>query len=214
MDQLILVRHGETLHNVAGIAQGWGDSALSPRGEQQVQRLAARLRTAGINALYSSPLQRALTTAQAIADATGLTIRTIDELREMNYGSWEGRSFLDVRRDDSEIYERWIADPEAPCPEGESHADVHRRLQRAFRLIEDDGRGWPSGGRMRPAIVTHGTSIRVSATVLLGLPVLASRHFAQDNAALNLFVTRGDRASGRYYVLKSWNDATHCHDAG
>jgi broad specificity phosphatase PhoE len=53
----------------------------------------------------------------------------LDELREMNYGGWEGRSFLDVRRDDEEIYQRWIADEEATCPSGESHADVRRRLE-------------------------------------------------------------------------------------
>jgi len=214
IDQLILVRHGETLHNVAGIAQGWGDSALSAKGEQQVQRLAQRLRTAGINALYSSPLQRALTTAQAIAGATGLPIRILDELREMNYGAWEGRSFLEVRRDDASSYEQWIADPEACCPEGgESHGQVQRRLQQAFRTIEEAAGACPEGQRLRPAVVTHGTAIRVSVTVLLDLPVMASRHFVQDNASINLFLGRRER-SGVRYVLKRWNDTSHCHDGG
>ena len=193
---LILVRHGETLHNVAGIAQGWNDSALSPRGEEQVRRLAARLATMRVDALYSSPLSRALATARVIAEATGVNIVTLDDLREMSYGSWEGQSFLDVRAADEAAYQRWIGDMEEPCPGGgESHNDVLRRMQRAFRSIEG----------MRPVLVSHGTAIRVGATSLLDVPVTASRHFAQDNASINRFVRRNDR-----WVLKVWNDTTHC----
>jgi broad specificity phosphatase PhoE len=190
--QLILVRHGETLHNVAGIAQGWNDSALSDRGQEQVRKLAGRIVTMQPTALYSSPLGRALSTAQAIAEATGLEVQTLDDLREMGYGNWEGKSFLDVRREDEAIYQKWIADPACPCPNGESHDDVRRRLTRAFERIDSE----------RAVIVTHGTAIRISATTLLGLPVMASRHFAQDNAAVNVFVWRQDR-----WVLKVWNHA-------
>ena len=190
--QLILVRHGETLHNVAGIAQGWNDSALSDRGNEQVRKLAERIAELKPTALYSSPLGRALSTAQAIADITGLNVQTIEDLREMSYGNWEGMSFLDVRGMYKPIYERWIEDPECPCPNGESHNDVRRRLERAFAGIDSE----------RPVIVSHGTAIRIAATALLQLPVMASRHFAQDNAALNVFVWRQDR-----WVLKVWNHA-------
>lgn len=188
--QLILVRHGQTVHNVAGIAQGWNDSALSEAGEAQVQKLAERIAAIKPTALYSSPLGRALATANAIANATGLAIQQLDDLREMNYGGWEGRSFLDVRRDDESIYQRWIADETATCPDGESHADVRRRLERAFATINSD----------RPVIVTHGTAIRIAATALLNVPTMTSLHFAQDNAAMNVFVWRNDR-----WILKAWN---------
>jgi broad specificity phosphatase PhoE len=188
--QLILVRHGQTVDNVAGIAQGWNDSALSEAGKTQVQHLAERLAAMKPTALYSSPLGRALATAEAIAAATSLPITQLPELREMNYGGWEGRSFLDVRREDEPAYQRWIADEEANCPDGESHADVRRRLVRAIRQINSE----------RPVVVTHGTAIRIAATALLELPTLAARHFAQDNAALNIFVWRSD-----HWVLKVWN---------
>ena len=188
LEQLILVRHGETVHNVAGIAQ--------------VRSLARRLKTSGATVLYSSPLGRALSTARYIADEVGLDVATIDDLREMSYGSWEGRSFLDVRRDDEAAYQRWIADPDAQCPSGESHNDVLRRMQRAFDEIE-------RGGATSAIVVTHGTAIRIGATILLGAPVTTARHLAQDNASLNLFVRRGERL-----VLKVWNDTTHCSESG
>jgi probable phosphoglycerate mutase len=201
-NQLILVRHGETLHNVAGIAQGWQDSALSEKGERQVRALARRLRALGIDAIYSSPLQRAVTTAEAIRDETGIEVRLLDDLREMNYGTWEGRSFLDVRREDEASYQRWIADGDAACPAGESHNTLLRRMQNAFERIRADGAA-------KAVAVTHGTAIRVGATALLNVPVMASRHFAQDNAAMNVFFWRVDR-----WVMKLWNDATHCVEAG
>jgi broad specificity phosphatase PhoE len=196
--QLILVRHGETLHNVAGIAQGWNDSALSDRGSQQVRKLAERLRRHEPDALFASPLGRALTTAEAIRDALGLEITILEDLREMSYGGWENRSFLDIRRDEPDVYAKWIADPDAPSPNGESHNHVRARMERAFEAV---------AAHQRPVLVTHGTAIRIGMTALLNLPVLASLRFAQDNAALNLFITRNDR-----WVLKHWNDTTHCSD--
>ena len=185
------MRHGETVHNVAGIAQGWNDSALSERGQRQVAALAAKIAPMHVDAIFSSPLERAMSTARAIASATNLPIETLDELREMNYGGWEGRSFLDVRRDDAALYEEWIANGDCPCPGGESHNDVRRRFAAALEKI----RG------AKPVLVTHGTAIRIGVTVLLDLPVTASRHFAQDNAAMNVFVRRGER-----WVLKGWNE--------
>lgn len=201
IEQLILVRHGETVHNVARIAQGWNDSALSDRGVRQVQQLAERVVDYSPNALFSSSLQRAMTTARAIADRTGLTIQPLDELREMHYGRWENRSFLDVRREDADIYEKWTADPECPCPGGESHNDVLRRFQAALKKIEATA----NGTALRPVLVTHGTAIRIGATALLGLPIGASRNLAQDNAATNVFIRRGE-----LFVLKHWNDISHC----
>ncbi len=201
IDQLILVRHGETVHNVAGIAQGWNDSELSEQGRIQVHRLALRLKEYGANTLFSSPLGRALSTAAIIAGETGLEIRSLDDLREMNYGRWEGRSFLEVRGSDRDIYDRWIVDADEPSPGGESHNDVLHRMRNAFRAIGESLNGAP----VRAIVVTHGTAIRLGATALLEAPFVTSRHLAQDNAAINVFVRRGDRI-----VMKAWNDTAHC----
>ncbi len=194
IDHLLLARHGQTVHNVAGIAQGWNDSELSELGRTQVQHLARRILELKPTALYSSPLGRAMSTAEAIRDVTGLEIIANEDFREMNYGRWEGCSFLDVRRTDEEIYQRWIADGEEPCPEGESHMDVRRRVLRGIESVTTE----------RPVIVTHGTALRILATALLDIPVMTSRNFAQENAALNVFAKRGER-----WILKQWNDAGH-----
>ncbi|HVE72736.1 MAG TPA: histidine phosphatase family protein [Thermoanaerobaculia bacterium] len=191
--ELILVRHGETEHNVARITQGWSDSDLSERGREQVLRLAQRLKEMKPTALYSSPLGRAMSTARAIADATGLEIVPLDDLREMNYGRWEGRAFLDIRKEDEEIYKRWVVDEHCACPEGESHHEVRERLLRAFATVNSE----------RAVLVAHGTAIRIAMTALLNIPVMAALRFAQDNAALNHFVQRGDGQ----WILKVWNQS-------
>ena len=188
--ELILVRHAETVHNVNRITQGWSDSELSERGREQVLRLAQRLKEMRPTALYSSPLGRAMSTARAIADATGLEIVQLDDLREMNYGRWEGRAFLDIRREDEELYRRWISDEDCACPEGESHADVRRRMLRAFESVNSE----------RAVVVAHGTAIRIGAMALLNLPLMSAMRFAQDNTAMNVFVSRGDQ-----WFLKVWN---------
>ncbi|HEX7707413.1 MAG TPA: histidine phosphatase family protein [Thermoanaerobaculia bacterium] len=198
IEELILVRHGETVSNVAGIAQGWGDSDLSPRGAEQVSRIGERLKRHEPDAIFSSPIGRAMTTAQAISDILGLEVTTLEGLREMSYGTWENRSFLDVRREEKEAYERWISDPDASSPKGESHTQVRRRLEEAIESVS---------GVKRPVLVSHGTAIRIAVTALLNLPVMASMHFAQDNAAVNVFLRRPGR-----WVLKVWNDTTHCWD--
>lgn len=200
--RVIFIRHGETLDNARGVAQGWSDSPLSERGVGQVERLARRFASLGATSLYASTLLRARTTAERLAAATTLPVTFLDDLREMHCGEWEGVNFQHVRETQSEFFARWSSDPHLACPGGESFHDVRSRLRSALQQIREQ--------ESRPeeacvAIVSHGTAIRIAATEMLGLPLDAARSFAQDNTAINVFDWRGDR-----YVLKIWNDATHC----
>ncbi len=201
IQRLIVIRHGETVDNLRGVAQGWHDSELSPRGKAQVERVAARVRDFAPDVLFCSTLPRAITTATAIGDSIGLEPIQLDDLREMNCGDWEGVSFVEVRQNDPELFKRWSSDPLEPCPGGESYGDVRARMERALEAIRARVNGQPS----TVAIVSHGTAIRLLATHLLALPLDAARHFAQENAAVNVFEFRGGR-----WVLRTWNDVTHC----
>ncbi|HVR44949.1 MAG TPA: histidine phosphatase family protein [Thermoanaerobaculia bacterium] len=201
IERLILIRHGETVDNVRGVAQGWSDSELSQQGQEQVDRVAQRLGAIGVGSLWSSTLPRAIATAEKIGRSIGLEPRLLDDLREMNCGDWEGLSFPELRRGDPETYRRWLSDPRQPCPGGESYHDVLVRMERALETIRAELDGHPSP----VVIVSHGTAIRVLATSLLGVPLAAARNFAQDNAAVNAFERRADR-----WVLRVWNDTTHC----
>ncbi|HSN68593.1 MAG TPA: histidine phosphatase family protein [Thermoanaerobaculia bacterium] len=201
IQRLIVIRHGETVDNLRGVAQGWHDSELSPRGKAQVERIAERIRPLAPDALYCSTLPRAITTAGVIGRSLGLEAVQLEDLREMNCGDWEGLSFIEVRQNDPELYRRWSSDPHEPCPGGESYSDVRARIARAVEAIRERTNGQPS----TVAVVSHGTAIRLLATHLLGLPLEVARHFAQDNAAVNVFEWRGGR-----WVLRTWNDVTHC----
>src|SRR5690349_12094826 len=93
---LFLIRHGESEGNVTGRRQGWQDAPLTPLGERQAVRtalaLTAFLQSAEIEvaALYSSPLARALRTADVISQMIGRPVQTDPDLREMHFGSVEG----------------------------------------------------------------------------------------------------------------------------
>lgn len=202
ISRLVLVRHGETLDNARGVAQGWSDSELSPAGREQAERVAERIASLGVTALYCSTLPRAMTTAEAIGRVLGMTPVALDDLRELNCGDWEGEPFHAIRESDPEFHRKWFSDPMVACPGGESFHDVRERLQRAFAHIEEREAEEPHS---TPVIVSHGTAIRIAATSLLGLSLHSARLFAQDNAAINVF----ERRNGQY-VLRLWNDATHC----
>ena len=144
---ILLIRHGETALNVSRVVQP-ADTPLSARGIEQAEALATRLSQLGVTAIMSSDLPRALRTAQAIAQRTGLPIQTTELLRERNFGDLRGQP-----------YDALSVDPltmlEAP-PNGESAAVFEQRVAQAFtelvRLRET------TGGTL--AVVTHGLVLR------------------------------------------------------
>ncbi len=206
--QLIISRHGETLDNARGVAQGWSDSDLSDTGRVQARSLGVRLTRFDLTRIYTSTLARARKTAEIVSDATGLAVVELEDLREINCGDWEGVAFEDVRRDDPEAFRAWIANPGQPCPGGESFADVGVRVRRALETIarmEADA-GVESSS---PVVISHGLAIRIMASGLLGLPLDLARNLLQDNAAINIF----ERRFGTF-VLRSWNDTSHYDSNG
>jgi probable phosphoglycerate mutase len=143
---LLLIRHGETALNASRTLQP-AATPLGPRGLAQADALARRVATMGIAAILSSDLPRALQTAQAIAAATGLPIRTSELLQERNFGDLRGLPYDGLAFDP-------LTMEEAP-PGGESSAAFGARVRAALAAALDAQRA--AGGPL--AVVTHGLVI-------------------------------------------------------
>ena len=151
---LTLVRHGETSANLDGVWHGSTDTALTPRGREQAQRVAQYLAThrADAVALYTSPLTRTLDTARAIGQAMGLEPRPEADLREYGLGAWEGRSYREIAEKE-QFWQRMKSDPEFAPPGGETPVAVRDRLVRALEQIDAAHAG------ERAIVVTHGGAL-------------------------------------------------------
>jgi broad specificity phosphatase PhoE len=150
---LLLVRHGETDWNAEGRLQGHTDRPLNEHGRRQARALAERLAGDGVDAIYSSDLARARETAEIVGERLGLPVVTDPDLRERNWGSWEG--LTGSERDHVEYVGEAI--------------DAHgERVVQAVRRIAEQHPG------QRIVVVTHGGSLRRIQLVAYGmaLPVV------------------------------------------
>lgn len=163
--RIVLVRHAETVDNAARVWQGHKDTPLSDRGKAQVQAAAPHLAAYEPVLVVSSDLQRAASTAQAIAELTGRTVRLDKRLREVHVGQWQGMHADDVRERYPDVVAALDRGEDAPRGvTGETRADVAVRAGAALREVAD---------ALEPGqtavVVAHGVSARVAASDLVGL---------------------------------------------
>jgi broad specificity phosphatase PhoE len=133
--KLILVRHGETHWNKDGLVQG-GDSdiELNDTGLEQARKLAAFLKNESVTVILSSPLRRAISTAEVIASYHQLPVEIDQGLKELKVGDLEGVAISNLRTTFSRFLLKWWQDGEAmKLPNGESLVDLQ---QRAWKVIE------------------------------------------------------------------------------
>ncbi len=150
---LYLVRHGRTASNVGGLLHGWTDVPLDEHGHAQARRIADRfLELPPVDALVSSPLNRALTTATFIGDRIGLAPRIAPDLMEINFGQIEGVSVARLVEEHPEIAARLddLEDHEAGWPGGDTRRGFHERAYAAFLAIMAEYHDH------RVAVVAHG----------------------------------------------------------
>lgn len=143
----LLVRHGEADWNVEGRVQGHSDRPLTENGVAQARALAEQLADAPISAVYSSDLARAHDTARLIAQAHGLRVETVPELRERDFGTWEGLT-------DEEVLQRF---PEARTG---SWGDAETREELEARVVNAMGRLAARHPNGEVVVVTHGGPLR------------------------------------------------------
>ncbi len=163
--RIVLVRHAETVDNAARVWQGHKDTPLSDRGRAQVQAAAPHLAAYEPAVVVSSDLQRAASTAEAIAELTGRPVRLDERLREVHVGQWQGMHADRVREQYPDVVAALDRGEDAPRGvTGETRAEVAVRAGAALREVAD---------ALEPGqtavVVAHGVSARVAASDLVGL---------------------------------------------
>lgn len=202
--QVLAIRHGETDWNVALRIQGQLDVALNESGRLQARRLAAAFDGEVLQAVYSSDLVRAHATAQCVADATGLVVRTHRGLRERGFGHFEGLTFDEIERRHPDEARRWRRrDPDFAPAGGEALRDFQARSVGTIAAIAERHRG------ERVAIVTHGGVLDALYRAAARIPSDAPRTWQLGNAAINR-VLHG--AHG--FTLVGWGDTQHLQAEG
>jgi probable phosphoglycerate mutase len=163
---LHLVRHGDTSQSSDGVFCGDLDPPLTDKGMAQADRLASALSKLSLTAIYASPKLRARLTAQPTVDATRITPTFEDGLREIGYGSWEGRKETEIKESDPDAYKSWVTDPAVHAPPGgESGFAI---AARSVPIIERIRAAHPSGHVL---VVSHKATIRVITCALLNLHI-------------------------------------------
>ena len=167
--RLYLIRHGQSESNQARVEGRLGefDPPLTAIGAEQAERVGERMAAYGVDAIYASPLQRAYNTAAPIARRTGIEIRVIDDLQEINEPMREGSVDPNLNRetaDHAAIKARFEMAPTWDnLPGGESSAHFRERIGRAIAQIVEECPG------KRVAIACHGGVIQTYVAMVLGL---------------------------------------------
>jgi probable phosphoglycerate mutase len=202
--RLYLVRHGATPLTAEDRFSGAANVFLSEEGRAQVERLAQRLADDNISAIYTSPLDRTMETANILAKPHGLTPFQQDGLREISHGHWEGLSRKEVEHQFPEEYAAWESDPFTFAPEdGESGISVLARALPVIREIVLNHEG------KNILVVSHKATIRLILSSLLGFDERGYRdRLDQAPACLNVL----DFKDSVHARLTLFNDISHYSD--
>lgn len=159
---LLFIRHAET--DLAGRFCGHSDPPVNNLGLRQIEELIERLKTESIDAVYASDLSRSLTTANAIGRAFALSPIKIPELREIDFGQWEGLSWQEIEGRDRIYACRWSgAYPDLPAPDGELLDAFQSRVLGVVKHL------LAITSHRCAAVVTHAGVMRVVLRSLCGL---------------------------------------------
>lgn len=161
MTTILLARHGETEWNRENRFQGHADPPLNPTGRSQAVDLSVALMAEELAAVYSSPLRRALETAEIIAASHGLKAIQVEALREVDVGSWSGLTRAQVEERFPVQFARWLDHGEG-WEDGESYEAMGARVVAALLELAAAHEG------ERILAVTHGGPIRAAFAFATG----------------------------------------------
>jgi alpha-ribazole phosphatase len=199
MVRLLLIRHAATAWTAQGRFQGQTDVPLSPHGRRQAAALARRLMAKTLHRLYTSDLQRAWETAEAIAEPRALPVHAEPRLREMAFGLWEGLTYAEIQQRETRSLAAWERDQlhSAP-PGGETLLQMTARVRAAYVDMLVAGQDTTVG------LVAHGGPLQLLLCLALGLPPQAYWQFAVSPASLSELCVYEQGA-----ILTRLNDTHH-----
>ena len=198
MNTVYLVRHGQTAWNREEVFRGRADIPLNETGRVEVLLTGQYLRGVSVDSIYSSPLSRALETAEAIARYQGTEVQILGGLIDIDFGGWQGVSHEVVKGRYGKLYRQWKDAPHlVRFPEGESLEEVR---ERALGAIHDVVRDHSDENLI---MVSHRV---VNKIVICGLLGLDNSHFwqiGQDTGCINVL------EFGEGFTLRCLNDTSH-----
>ena len=177
--KLLFIRHGQTETNTRGVMHRSNDEdGLSTLGKQQAEKLVEICKNHLVEILYSSPEKRALETATIISNAMNVPMKTLPNLRERNWGDWEGKPWDEVKKilDPMTLDERYKFVP----PNGESWQQMEHRLKEILDYVT-------SQKVKSIAVVTHGGALRGLMPLLTNAPKESSFKYDFKNASVSFF---------------------------
>jgi probable phosphoglycerate mutase len=178
---------------------GTSDVPLTAAGLDQAAAAAKRLAAVGLDAIVSSPLLRARTTASEVAEVCGLPVTVDEGFRETDFGVWEGLTFEEVRERWPDAVTAWLADPATGPPGGESFLAAQQRVEAALARVLAAHAG------RRVLIVSHVGPVKALVASVLRAPPAAVFRMHLDLAALSSIDWYPDGLA----VLRSYNDTGH-----
>ena len=203
--RICFVRHGETTWNVERRMQGHIDIPLNTTGMAQAKRLANALmqNKYSFNAIYSSDLERALHTANAVANALSLAVQTTPQLRERNVGQLQGLLLSEAPVLLPEIWQSHIArELDHDLGGGESIRAFHQRMQGVLELFLRQHRG------QSILAVSHGGSLDMIYRIVTQQALDAERVAVVPNTSLN-WITH----DGSVWSIQRWADTSHLSES-
>jgi len=200
---LLLVRHGETEWNKLGKFQGCTDIELSKNGMNQAKNLKEKL-NGDFDYIYSSPLKRAYETARVVAEDTSKDVTVLKDIREINFGDWEGLTINQIAEKYPEIFKVWRTDKEeAPFVGGD--ASIRNAVNRALNCVIEVIKNHKG---KKIVIVAHGGIIKATLIGLFKWDMSMYHKMALGNTCINT-ITFNDELKP---VIVNINDVSHLED--
>jgi alpha-ribazole phosphatase len=189
VSRLVLIRHCEPDEHARGRCYGTLDIGLSAAGKRQAAALVQRLDGVAVDSVWTSPRVRARETAAPLAAARGLDLHEEGDLRELDFGELEGRTFDEIAAAEPELYHTWMTTPtRVRFPGGESYADLKARVGDALDRI--------AAYDESAVVVTHGGVVRTALAACLSIPDEAIFRLDQQYGGITII----DRIDGAAIV--------------